>query len=222
MTATYLTKLSRRETLQWFAAISLTSVLPRETRGEASTLVDFRPTATGYGTDPDLHHPVVTWPLLMTPHQLQLTAVIADLILPGTATAPAPSAIAIPEFVNEWVSAPYPDQVQDRETIFGGLAWIDAEAVRRARWSFLESDDQTRSLIVDEIARNNSDGEVSAQGIFFQRFRYLVLGAYYTTPEGFKDIGYIGNVPLSEYPPITNEERKILDKALLNLELSET
>jgi len=49
--------------------------------------------------------------------------------------------------------------------------------------------------------------------------RFLVVSAYYTTPEGFKDIGYTGNIPLSSYPPITDEERKILDKAFFRLGL---
>jgi hypothetical protein len=47
----------------------------------------------------------------------------------------------------------------------------------------------------------------------------LVVGVYYTTPEGFKDIGYSGNVPLESYPPITDEERAILEKALSALRL---
>ena len=63
-------------------------------------------TATGYGTDPDLHHPTVPWPSTLTPHQLQLTTVLADLILPGMPGSPAPSVLGISDFVAEWVSAP--------------------------------------------------------------------------------------------------------------------
>ena len=38
---------------------------------------------------------------------------------------------------------------------------------------------------------------------FFKRFRDLTAGGFYTTPEGMKDIGYTGNVPLPEFagPP---------------------
>jgi Gluconate 2-dehydrogenase subunit 3 len=67
----------------------------------------------------------------MEPHQLQHTAVLGDLILPGSTTAPAPSALGIPDFVDEWVSAPYPEQLEDRKTILEGLRWMDAEASRR-------------------------------------------------------------------------------------------
>jgi hypothetical protein len=38
---------------------------------------------------------------------------------------------------------------------------------------------------------------------FFARFRDLVAGGFYTTPEGMKDIQYLGNVPLTKFdgPP---------------------
>ena len=38
---------------------------------------------------------------------------------------------------------------------------------------------------------------------FFTRFRNLTAGGFYTTPQGTKDIGYIGNVPLEKFegPP---------------------
>jgi hypothetical protein len=45
------------------------------------------------------------------------------------------------------------------------------------------------------------------------------VGAYYTTPEGFRDIGYVGNVPLETYPPISDQERALLEKALSALGL---
>mgnify|MGYP000255188437 CR=1 FL=1 len=39
---------------------------------------------------------------------------------------------------------------------------------------------------------------------FFKRFRDLTAGGYYTTPEGMKAIGYVGNMPSGAFegPPI--------------------
>ena len=79
--------------------------------------------------------------------------------------------------------------------------------------------EESRQELVDDIARQSADPSAGPRD-FFRRFRYLVVGAYYTTPEGFKDIGYTGNVPLASYPPVTDEERAILEKALSNLGLS--
>ena len=48
---------------------------------------------------------------------------LADLILPAEGDYPAPSKLGTPAFINEWISAPYPDQHRDRVLIVNGLAW---------------------------------------------------------------------------------------------------
>lgn len=58
--------------------------------------------ARGYGNDPDLLNPSIAWPRTMSARQLQLSAIFADLILLTKDTAPAPSAVGIPDFVDEW------------------------------------------------------------------------------------------------------------------------
>jgi hypothetical protein len=219
MSADYVRVLSRRATLQWLAASALAAGIPRPGTAAAPDGGESARLSPGYGTDPDLKDPVVTWSLVMTTYQLQQTAVLTDLILPGSTYSPAPSALGVPDFVNEWVSAPYPDQVQDRNVILDGLEWIDAEAMRRDRQGFLELNREAQSRIVEDIARRIPEPQFAAQATFFKRLRYIVVGAYYTTPEGFKDIGYIGNVPLPSYPAATEEERRILDGALAKLGL---
>jgi Gluconate 2-dehydrogenase subunit 3 len=216
MSALYLPKVSRRTTLQWLA-VGLRFVRPL--RASTGKLIVFSPTAKGYGTDPQLNHPLVTWNLIMEPHQLQQTAVLADMILPASETASAPSMVGVPDFVNEWISAPYPDQLDDRKIILDGLQWTDAEANWRWHHGFLETDDETRRQIVADIAKKNADPAMPPQMKFFQRFRFLVVGAYYTTPDGFNDIGYSGNIPLTSYPPMAEEERAILERALSALGL---
>jgi hypothetical protein len=212
----YRLKISRRATLQWFAAATaLSSILPHALASTQNTAA--LPAAKGYGTDPDLNSPIVPWARTMTAHQLQVTAVLSDLILPGTVSAPPPSALGIPEFVDEWVSAPYPEQQADRTVIFEGLKWLDIEATRRWQRAFLQIDDVQRLQLIDAIVSETDHPYVTTQNTFFRRVRYLVVGAYYTTPEGFKDIGYIGNIPLPSYPPVTEQERSILDAELRQL-----
>jgi hypothetical protein len=209
MSESYAPSVSRRTTLQWLAAAMAASTV--SPRGLADTQRLAAPRmARGYGTDPDLLHPTAPWPRTMTPHQLSLTAVLADLILPGTESAPAPSTLGIPDFMDEWVSAPYPQQQSDRTIVLDGLQWIDAEARRLWQRDFLQIDAQQREQIVMAMLPK----------AFWSRFRYIVAGAYYTTPEGFKDIGYIGNVPLTSYPPVTDNERAILDAELRKLGIS--
>ena len=111
----------------------------------------YNPTANGYGTDPDLIEPVVPWQRMMTGRQLLLAAVFSDLMLPATATAPAPSAAACP-IASTSGERPYPDQQADRAIVLDGLAWLDAEAERRWRHGFAEATDAERLQILDDIA----------------------------------------------------------------------
>ena len=55
--------------------------------------------------------------------------------------------------------------------------------------------------------------------VFFKRFRYLVVGAYYTTEQGFKDIGYIGNESRSSDPGPSVEVKAALEQAFAKLGL---
>jgi hypothetical protein len=201
----YVANISRRVTLQWLATAAMLPSLPHRLLANQLTLG-----SKGYGTDPNLLAPVAPWPKTMTSHQLQVTAVLADMILPGSANAPSPSALGIPEFVDEWISAPYPDQRSDREIILAGLTWVDREAMQQGHSGFIEVDDSHRRPILDKIATDRSGAAPKTAHTFFRRLRFLVVGAYYTTPEGLKDIGYRGNIPMASYPAITDGELAIL------------
>jgi hypothetical protein len=55
---------------------------------------------------------------------------------------------------------------------------------------------------------------------FFERFRFLSVGAFYTTEAGIEDIGYIGNVPISgEYPGPSTEAMTHLAGVLEQLDI---
>jgi hypothetical protein len=54
---------------------------------------------------------------------------------------------------------------------------------------------------------------------FWKKFRRLVIGAYYTTPEGFKDVGYIGNVPRPADPGPSLEVKAAVEAQLKTLNL---
>jgi hypothetical protein len=152
----------------------------------------------------------------MSPHELELTAMLADMILPATDSAPAPSSLGIEQFVDEWISAPYPDQRADRQVIRSGLVWLNDESNRRWGAPFVKADERNRSEILNNLVRNEH-AEEGFQNNFFERFRFIVVGGYYTTPEGFRDIGYIGNIALPSYPAVTEQERGVIDAELRRL-----
>ena len=165
------------------------------------------PAKQGYGTDPLLnkvYQPGEAWPLTMSMEGKAATTALADVILPEDDLGPAASAVRVPDFLDEWISAPYPDQQEVRPVILDGLAWLDRESKRRFRKVFAKLGQKEQHEICDDICDPaRAKAEFKTAATFFRTFRSLVMGAYYSTPEGWKAIGYEGNVALEKFdgPP---------------------
>jgi hypothetical protein len=190
--------MDRRTTIKWMFAAS--AVLPALSRGAAPAGGSG---TAGYGTDPrntEPTHPGEFWPLTLTAGQRHLVAVLADIIIPADDHSPGASAVGVVDFIDEWVSAPYPDQQADRPVILGGLAWLDAEAQRRQAADFASLAAAQQLAICDTIAHEPRAIEaLRDQARFFARFRDLTAGGFYCTPAGRKDLNYIGNVALARF-----------------------
>lgn len=185
--------LSRREALQRIlAATALASTL--NLRGFAAEL-----NPPGIGFDPNLLKKEIPWPRLLTEAEKRTVTALADIIIPADDFGPAASTVGVPDFIDEWVSAPYEQQVRDRKMIRNGLAWIDREAGTRYGKGFADCAASEQTQILEAITTEGTDARKQGRG-FFVLFRDRVAGGYYTTPEGWKAIGYTGNVPLAEFP----------------------
>jgi hypothetical protein len=166
----------------------------------------------------------VPWSLTMTDAQLRVAAALCDAILPADDRSPAASALGVPDFIDEWISAPYSRQQEDRELVLDGLEWLEQESVRRFGDGFAVIGRAQQHELLDELNVADDAPAVPAERkAFFRRFRYISVGAYYTTTAGAADVGYIGNVPISgEYPgpgdAALEHLAKVLDELGLELE----
>ena len=221
-------EVSRRVTLAWVAAAAASpwagaAVEP----AQAQTMglwkdIDVTPvTAAGYGQDPNLVKPTVPWPLTLTQDQRAVLRIAADLILPADAHSPSAASLPIDAFIDEWVSAPYDQQRRDRVVILSGLAWLDAESNARFSHGFAQASDSERRAVFDSIAyRAKVQPGYERPAFFFARLRGLVMGGFYSLPEGMKDIGYMGNAPMTgAYPGPTAEALTHLHAALAKLDI---
>ncbi|MEZ5758620.1 MAG: gluconate 2-dehydrogenase subunit 3 family protein [Emcibacteraceae bacterium] len=165
----------------------------------------------GYGQDVDVNNPVVTWDKILDNNQLKNLAVLGDLIIPADDKSPSASHLNITDFVNEWVSAPYPDQLKDRETIVTGLERLNQIANKKDARYFYNLSAGDQAAMFDELAKSVEAGKANeADDQFFTRLVYLYVGGYYTTDEGMADIGYVGNVPLESFDGPPAEIRKLI------------
>jgi hypothetical protein len=184
--------MDRRTSLQWMLAAM---ALPELTGAAVAAPTKKGP---GYGTDPVLtssHKLGALWPLSFDAAQRRCAAALCALIIPADERSPSAAELEVHQFIDEWISAPYPQQQKDRTLIVEGLAWIDAEAQRRfAGKVFAELSETGQKTIADTICwKPKAAPGLEKAAAFFARFRDLTAGGFYTTPQGTQDLGFVGN-----------------------------
>jgi hypothetical protein len=201
--------MDRRTSIKWVLAASASWPLLHARAVWAAEAAAAEPLLAlkGYGTDPDLlktYHPGEAWPLTLSTAQRQLAAVLSDLIIPADAHSASATSVGVVDFIDEWVSAPYPDCQRDRPIVLAGFSWLDSEAARRHGKSFAELAVAQQTGICDEICdAEHAAPELREAARFFARYRDLTAAGFYSSSVGRKDLGYIGNVPLVRFdgPP---------------------
>jgi len=202
--------MDRRESLQWMlAAAALPSMW-----GDAVAKPTKSAKAKGYGTDPDLvksHKVGALWPLTMTAAQRRTAAALCDVIIPADEHSPGAAELGVHVFIDEWISAPYPAHTKDRALVVQGLAWMDVESQRRFGRPFAEAAQAQQRAVCDDICFVPKAAPQFAQAAtFFARYRDLTAGGFYTTPQGAKDLRFVGNVASATFDGPPAEVLKIV------------
>src|SRR5262245_36757903 len=167
-------RIDRRTAIKWVMAASAALRL----NGTAYAAGAAKAPA-GYGKDPNLlkaYESGTLWPLTLTKEQRALATVLCDTIIPADDQSPSASALGVVDFIDEWISAPYPEQVADRRTVMEGLAWLDAEAQRRHGTTFAKLDAAQIKALCDDISATNVQPQFAQAAKFFDRFRGLTAG----------------------------------------------
>jgi hypothetical protein len=212
-------QIDRRQALKWIgAAAAAAAIFPHATAQDKLPRPGAAPAGKRIGTDPVLNKNYVPgdiWPLTLTPKQRKAAAALTDLILPPDNPGDKlPSQLGVQNFVDEWISSPYDETARDRPVIVEGLDWIDAEAQRRFQKDFADLAEPQKCAIADDICGKTAvKKEFKSAQNFFNRFRYLAASGYYSTPQGWKDVGYTGNVPTVNFDGPTPEALKHLGLA---------
>jgi hypothetical protein len=131
-----------------------------------------------------------------TPVEMTTVRILADLIVPRDEHSGSASDAGVPEFL-DFVMTEWPEH---QTPIRGGLAWLDRESTRRFGKPFREAASAEQTALLDDIAYPARARPGMAAGVeFFNRFRDLVLSGFYSSKEGVKDLGYIGNTFVTEW-----------------------
>jgi len=185
----------RRTAIKWVLAASAALRLPSVAFDAAAAA---SATAKGYGKDPDLLKKYAAgdlWPLTLTKEQRVTATALCDLIIPEDETSPAASKVGVVDFIDEWISAPYPEHAEDRKTVLEGLSAVESEAQRRFNTTFAKLSTAQMSTIADAVVKQP----------YFARYRALTAGGFYTTPVGTRDLKFVGNVATATFEGPTPE-----------------
>jgi len=214
--------IARRDALKAMAAAAMVPMLP-----DAAAAAPMAPAARaplpmldeaqqakrkgprGTPSDPVLQVAKADWPMRLQLRELATLSALCDMIIPADAKSPAASAVGAPAYINEWASRPGGETSLVR--VRGGLAWLDRESNTRFGTRFHLATNAQRTAICDDICylpKAKPEHQFAAQ--FFDTIRDQTATAFYTTPQGWKDLGYIGNVAMPKFEgPNAEIRRKI-------------
>ena len=136
-------------------------------------------------------------PKALTAHEYATLQRLSDLIIPADEHSKGALEAAAADFIDFLCAAS--DEMKEIYT--GGLAWIDDESRRRYEGAdFVTSKPEQQTELLDVIAWRKNESPALNPGIqFFAWARRMVADAYYTSPIGIKDIGFMGNGAMAEF-----------------------
>ena len=125
-----------------------------------------------------------------TPAEMATITILVDIIIPEDEISGSASSVGVPEFIEFMVK----DKPEFQTPVRGGLRWLDLQCLRRFEMPFAQTEATQRITLIDEIAYPAKAKPEMQQGVhFFNLMRDLTASGFYTTQEGWKDIGYVGN-----------------------------
>lgn len=181
--------MNRRDLLRttFFGAISASTAI-RSLKGR-----EFPP---GYDASKDLER--ADWkPAFMDDHQNNTLIALSDLMIPATDTPGAKDAL-----VNRFLDLLMSVETQETQRAFiQALGYIDGACIERYNSAFLYLLHEQQIEFLNLLAYPHSQstwGEETEEfpgHTHFQKLKDWIVGAYYSSPAGLKDIGWNGEFP---------------------------
>jgi hypothetical protein len=146
-------------------------------------------------------------PKFFTPGEYQLVRTLVDIIIPKDERSGSATDVGVPEFMDFMMI----DQPTRQVAMRGGLAWIDVECEKRYDKVFVNCTESERASVLDDIAWAAKAKPEHAHGVaFFNSFRDLTAGGFWTTKVGIEDLQYLGNRSVARWNGCPDEALKKL------------
>ena len=132
----------------------------------------------------------VYMPKFFNAHEMATMKRLAELVIPADERGPSAADAGAHEFIDLICSKA--EEIANAYT--GGIHWLDGTMMGRYGKKFVDAAPEQQTVMLDLIAYSNNDSPALGPGIeFFTLARRMIVDGYYTTREGVKDIGFVGN-----------------------------
>jgi gluconate 2-dehydrogenase gamma chain len=136
-------------------------------------------------------------PKAFSAHEYAAMQRLSDLIIPADNHSPG----ALQAAAADWIDFRCAANDELKAIYTGGLLWLDDQM--RARYEgkdFVSAQPAQQTAMLDLIAFQAPDKPELQPGIlFFAWARRMVVDAYYTSPIGIKDVGFMGNGAMAHF-----------------------
>jgi len=151
--------------------------------------------------------------------QWQAVRVLCDLIIPADEKSGSATSAGVPEFIDDWLDfRRQQDGTEDlMAQIFGGLMWLDRQSIGKFEKKFVEATADQQKQILDRIAWPAKAAPEDHQGVvFFNKFRDLTVGGFFSSKVGVADLPYLGNVAVTEWKGCDPKVWAIIEERMKN------
>ena len=152
-----------------------------------------------------------------TPHERETVDVLVDYVIPRDERSGSATEAGVPAWMDAFL-ADADTEDTFRARVRGGLAWLDAECVRRVAAPFARATDAQRRQLLDDIAYPKRARPAVSQGVaFFNTFRDFTASGFFSSRVGYEDLRYMGNVAVPAWngcPPAANERLGVSDQVM--------
>ena len=136
-------------------------------------------------------------PRFFTPEEFAIADELAEMIVPSDEHSPGARAAGVAAYIDARLAESVePEQGQ---TWRDGLKLVDGLSVQLNGKPFLKASVRQRGKVLDKMAKNEEHPQTPEE-IFFHELKRRTVAAYYTSEIGIhREMGYKGNVPITEF-----------------------
>jgi gluconate 2-dehydrogenase gamma chain len=135
-------------------------------------------------------------PRLFNAHEYGTVRRLTELIIPADDVSGSAMDAGAPEFI-DLIGA---NNEELATQLTGGVAWLDRASEKASGKKFVDAGAAAQTKLLDSIAfRKSATPETQPGVVFFDWMRRLSADAFYTSPIGVKDVGYLGNKGMTKF-----------------------